>query len=56
MSVEHQYDVIKDDGPDLNAFSNGCPCEANDDILHTDHSKSKQFDHIKGISQRGTCY
>ena len=52
-SVEHQYEAIKDDGPDLKDFSNGKPLKINHDLLHSDQYRSRQIDYTKGMSQRG---
>ena len=54
-SVEHQYEAIKDDGPDLNGVSNNNPLETNNDILHSDQCRSSHLEYGKGISQRGVC-
>ena len=52
-SVEHQYEAIKDDGPDLNNFSNGRPLKINHDLMNSDQYRSRQLDHTKGGRQRG---
>lgn len=48
-SVEHQYEAIKDDGPDLKDFSNGRPLQSHHGMLHTDQYRSRQLDYKKGM-------
>ena len=52
-SVEHQYEAIKDDGPDLKEFSNGRALQSNIGLLHTDHYRARQLDYKIGMIEIG---
>ena len=52
-SVEHQYEAIKDDGPDLKEFSNSRPLQSNNGFLHTDQYRARQLDYKIGMIQTG---
>ena len=47
--MEHQYEAIKDDGPDLKEFSNSRPLQSNNGLLHTDQYRARQLDYKIGM-------
>ena len=49
-SVEHQYEAIKDDGPDLKNLSNGRQLQLNHELLHSEQYRSRQINHNRGTS------